>query len=167
MKFIIRKSNQSLFKELGEEFVAHRFTKKAIKETEFQWGGLDCNIVNPEQCTQLSKLERSAKLALHKLWKSKMNTHFKSPQNKTIYHYIYKFMKKCPTEYSTVNNILTPLSDFYNDLDIDADICGETGREFDRKNPVNGCGKYITDDDENIMIGNISFCAKCAENNLD
>ena len=167
MKFIIKKSNQSLFTELGEAFLEHQSTKKTIKQAEFQWGGLDCNIVNPEQCTQLSKLERSAKLALHKLWKSKMNTHFKSPQKITIYGYINKFMEKCPTEYSTVNNILTPLSDFYNDLDIDADICGETGREFDRSNPLDGCGKYINDDDENIMIGNISFCAKCAEGMLD
>lgn len=167
MKFIIKKSNQTLFKELGEEFVAHQSTKKTIKQAEFQWGGLDCNIVNPDQCTQLSKLERSAKLALHKLWKSKMNTHFKSPQKTTIYGYIKKFMEKCPTEYSTVNNILTPLSNFYNDLDIDANICGETGRELDAGNPVKGCGKYITDDDENIMIGNISFCVKCAEGSLD
>ena len=167
MKFIIRKSNKTLFTKLGEAFLEHQSAKKIITQAEFQWGGLDCNIVNPEQCTQLSKLERSAKLALHKLWKSKMNTHFKSPQKITIYGYINKFMEKCPTEYSTVITILTPLWDFYENLDIDADVCGQTGREFDRRNPVKGCGKYITDDDENIMIGNISFCAKCAENNLD
>lgn len=40
-------------------------------------------------------------------------------------------------------------------------ICGETGREFDMRNPIEGCGKII--DDENIMIGNISFCLKCGE----
>lgn len=54
-----------------------------------------------------------------------------------------------------------------DDDDEDLDICGETGREFDIKNPVIGCGKTITDDDENIMIGNISFCACCGENGMD
>lgn len=51
----------------------------------------------------------------------------------------------------------------HSDSDEDLDICGETGREFDLRNPVKGCGKTITDDDENIMIGNISFCCKCGE----
>ena len=44
------------------------------------------------------------------------------------------------------------------------DICGETGREFDIDNSVKGCGKKITEDDENIMIGNISYCCECGEN---
>lgn len=53
-----------------------------------------------------------------------------------------------------------------SDEDSDLDICGETGRDFDLKNPVKGCGKTITDDDENIMIGNISFCLECGENGM-
>ena len=44
------------------------------------------------------------------------------------------------------------------------DICGETGREFDEGNPLKGCGKKITEDDENLMIGNISYCLSCVEN---
>ena len=45
------------------------------------------------------------------------------------------------------------------------DVCGQTGRYFDSRNPLNGCGKKIREDDgdENIMIGNISFCIECAE----
>ena len=50
-----------------------------------------------------------------------------------------------------------------SDEEEELDICGETGREFDRENPVKGCGKKITEDDENIMIGNISFCGGCGE----
>tara|TARA_R110000803_G_scaffold179085_1_gene241524 strand:+ start:292 stop:621 length:330 start_codon:yes stop_codon:yes gene_type:complete len=46
--------------------------------------------------------------------------------------------------------------------DEDDDVCGKTGREFDLKNPVKGCGIKLRDYDENIMIGNISFCEKCA-----
>ena len=47
----------------------------------------------------------------------------------------------------------------------DDDVCGQTGRYFDSRNPLNGCGKKIREDDgdENIMIGNISFCIECAE----
>ena len=46
----------------------------------------------------------------------------------------------------------------------DLDICGETGREFDcGQSRVKGCGKKITEDDENIMIGNISYCCECGE----
>jgi hypothetical protein len=53
------------------------------------------------------------------------------------------------------------------DSDDDYDRCGETGREFDLRNPVKGCGKTITEDDENIMLGNISFCGECGENAID
>ena len=49
------------------------------------------------------------------------------------------------------------------EVEEDLDICGETGREFDRDNSVKGCGKKITEDDENIMIGNISYCCECGE----
>ena len=42
-------------------------------------------------------------------------------------------------------------------------ICGQTGREFDQENPVKGCGETIEEDDENVMIGNISYCLACAE----
>ena len=44
-------------------------------------------------------------------------------------------------------------------------ICGKTGREFDMRNQVKGCGEII--DDDNIMIGNISFCLKCGEEALE
>ena len=47
------------------------------------------------------------------------------------------------------------------------DICGETGREFDKGNPLKGCGKKITEDDENVMIDNISYCLSCVENSED
>ncbi len=53
------------------------------------------------------------------------------------------------------------------DEDEDHDICGMTGREFDRANPVKGCGVTIGEDDENIMIGNISFCEACAESETE
>lgn len=43
----------------------------------------------------------------------------------------------------------------------DFDICGETGRECDEHNPLKGCGCVITDDDENLMNGNVSFCQHC------
>ena len=49
------------------------------------------------------------------------------------------------------------------DEEEELDICGEKGREFDLENPVKGCGKKITEDMENIMIGNISFCGPCGE----
>lgn len=56
---------------------------------------------------------------------------------------------------------------FCDECDVqELDICGETGREFDRRNPVEGCGKILGDDDENIMIGNISFCIQCGENGM-
>ena len=42
-------------------------------------------------------------------------------------------------------------------------ICGQTGREFDQENPVKGCGETIEEDDENVMIGNISYCLACYE----
>ena len=118
MQFIIRKSNQTLLKELSNQYTINQITKQTIKETEFQWGGLSCNRINPEECAELAKLEKSAKLALHKLWKSKMNTHFKSPQNKTLVYYISKFANKCSTEYQTVNTILTPLTNFYDNKHI-------------------------------------------------
>ena len=44
--------------------------------------------------------------------------------------------------------------------DDDYDICGETGRDCDIRNPKKGCGKKT---DETIMIGNISFCLDCGE----
>jgi hypothetical protein len=113
MKFIIRKSNKTLLKELGEQYELHQNIKTTIKTAEFSWGGLSCNLINPDECNELAKLEKSAKLALHKLWKSKMDTHFKSPQNKTLVFYIRKFTNKCSNEYSNVNTILTPLSNFY------------------------------------------------------
>lgn len=47
------------------------------------------------------------------------------------------------------------------------DICGITGREFDQANPRMGCGVAIKEDDENIMIGNISFCEVCAEREIE
>lgn len=46
------------------------------------------------------------------------------------------------------------------------DICGQTGREFDQENPLKGCGETIEEDDENIMIGNISYCCRCAETSV-
>ena len=42
-------------------------------------------------------------------------------------------------------------------------ICGQTGREFDQENPLKGCGETIEEDDENVMIGNISYCLGCYE----
>ena len=51
--------------------------------------------------------------------------------------------------------------------DEDLDICGRTGREFDKENPHTGCGEYIGEDDENIMVGNISFCETCGEKALE
>ena len=43
-------------------------------------------------------------------------------------------------------------------------ICGETGREFDQEmDPLKGCGETIEFDDENVMIGNISYCLSCSE----
>ena len=42
-------------------------------------------------------------------------------------------------------------------------ICGQTGREFDQENPLKGCGETIEEDDENVMIGNISYCLACSE----
>jgi len=49
----------------------------------------------------------------------------------------------------------------------DLDTCGETGREFDKENPVEGCGKKIREDDENIMLGNISYCGECGEKGME
>ena len=51
--------------------------------------------------------------------------------------------------------------------DEDLDNCGVTGREFDKENPVEGCGKKITEDDENIMLGNISYCGECGEKGME
>ena len=50
------------------------------------------------------------------------------------------------------------------EVEEELDICGETGRKFDEGNPLKGCGKKITEDDENLMIGNISYCLSCVEN---
>ena len=49
-----------------------------------------------------------------------------------------------------------------NDDDDDIHICGETGKQYDTDpNPKLGCG--IRCDDENGMIGNISYCIGCME----
>ena len=79
-----------------------------------------------------------------------------------------KFVEKKQDQFrSQMTNEMEESEEYYmlddddDSDDDDDDICGETGREFDLKNPVIGCGKKITDDDENIMIGNISFCGKC------
>ena len=53
--------------------------------------------------------------------------------------------------------------EFDEDEEEDLDTCGETGRKFDIENPVKGCGIKITEDDENIMLGNISYCYSCGE----
>ena len=58
--------------------------------------------------------------------------------------------------------ILEEILDEEEEDDEDIDVCGETGREFDLRNPVKGCGKKLPDECENIMIGNISFCEDCA-----
>tara|TARA_R110002096_G_scaffold391557_1_gene586438 strand:+ start:282 stop:764 length:483 start_codon:yes stop_codon:yes gene_type:complete len=48
------------------------------------------------------------------------------------------------------------------DDDDDIHICGETGKQYDTDpNPKLGCG--IRCDDENGMIGNISYCIGCME----
>ena len=66
--------------------------------------------------------------------------------------------KKC---IKVLEEILDDSEDEEDDEDID--VCGETGREFDLRNPVKGCGKKLPDGlVENIMIGNISFCEDCA-----
>ena len=67
---------------------------------------------------------------------------------------------------------VTPTPDSDSDSDSDScnepDVCGQTGREFDLRNPVQGCGINIYEmyGDENIMIGNISYCLKCGEQGM-
>lgn len=117
MKFIINKSKQTLLQQLADQYEEHQITKKQIKSNEFKWGGLDCNLINPDQVHQLNKLEKCTKLALHKLWKSKMNTHFKTPQNKTICYYLTKFSTKCSGAYPEVCDIISPLTNFYMECD--------------------------------------------------
>jgi hypothetical protein len=49
-----------------------------------------------------------------------------------------------------------------NSDDDEIHICGETGREYDPDpGPEPGCGARC--DDENGMIGNISYCVQCME----
>lgn len=73
-------------------------------------------------------------------------------------------------EWFLENYMMVPTWDLVDELfyeleeEEELDICGETGREFDIKNQVKGCGKKITEEDENIMIGNISYCCECGEN---
>ena len=54
------------------------------------------------------------------------------------------------------------VADHSDDDDDDIHICGETGKHYDTNpNPKLGCG--IRCDDENGMIGNISYCIGCME----
>ena len=54
------------------------------------------------------------------------------------------------------------VADHSDDDDDDIHICGETGKQYDTDpNPKLGCG--IRCDDENGMIGNISYCIGCME----
>ena len=113
MKFIIIKSKQFRLQEMADKFKEYQIYKKQIKSSEYTWGGLSCNHINPEECAKLAKLEKSAKLALHKLWKSRTNTKYRTPQNVTISGYLTNFSKKCCCSYEDVCKILSPLDDFY------------------------------------------------------
>ena len=65
------------------------------------------------------------------------------------------------------NKMIVPLEEEEEEEDEEEElhICGKTGREFDMGNQIKGCGEII--DDDNIMIGNISFCLKCGEEALE
>ena len=81
-----------------------------------------------------------------------------------------KFVEKKQDQFrSQMTNEMAESEEYYmvDDDDDDSDdddihICGETGREYD-PNPgmEQGCG--VRCDDENGMIGNISYCVPCME----
>ena len=70
------------------------------------------------------------------------------------------------TNQALINDVGRQLNELKNELEMDDDddihICGETGKQYDTDpNPKLGCG--IRCDDENGMIGNISYCIGCME----